>query len=154
MAQIRVLQPFTLNLGATMQRFAPGTVDVSEEVADHWYTKLFAERITPAPVAEPASPALADESESPSRNEGDPQQPGVDPERDAPEGDASESQPGDVPGGPDQTEPPAQEGDAPAAASDDNKAALKAEAEALGIAVDGRWGVERIKTAIAEAKGA
>lgn len=42
----------------------------------------------------------------------------------------------------------------PAPVDVDDKAALKAEAEALGIAVDGRWGVERIKTAIAEAKGA
>lgn len=58
-------------------------------------------------------------------------------------------------GEPAQTEAPAQEGEETATpAGADDKAALKAEAEALGIVVDGRWGIDRIKAAIAEAKGA
>lgn len=135
MAQIRVLQPFTLNLGATMLRFAPGTAEVSEEVADHWYTKLFVERIAAAPAVEPEiepassqSETPAQEPEAPSNGEGEPQEPAPEPDGGDPE-------------------------TLPAPADTDDKAALKAEAEALGIGVDGRWGIDRIKAAISEAKG-
>lgn len=110
MPQITVLVPFLLNLGGTLKRFEAGFVEVADEIADHWYVKLFsAPKSTEVVVApaEQAAPIVAT----------------------TPEPAPAEAQADDV----------------------DEKAALKAEAEALGIDVDGRWGVGRLKTEI-EAK--
>lgn len=44
--------------------------------------------------------------------------------------------------------------DAPADAEGGDRTALKAEAEALGIEVDGRWGIARLRSAVASARTA
>lgn len=111
MPQITVLTPFLLNLGGTLKKFEAGVVEVTDEIADHWYVKLFsAPKSTEVVVAPPEQVAASIVAATP-------------------EPAPAEAQADDV----------------------DEKAALKAEAEALGIDVDGRWGVGRLKTEI-EAK--
>lgn len=169
MARIRVLQAFTLNLGATQQKFAPGTVDVTDEVADHWYTQRFAERVEPpvvvgAPAADPPEHAT-DLSGSQTSAAGDSQgapaassQPG---QSSAGDGDAVDHSDGDA--GSQRGDDAAASGESITVEDDgsthvdtaeeiDEKVALKAEAEALGVQIDGRWGVARIRAAIDAAK--
>lgn len=124
MPQITVLAPFLLNLGGTLKKFEAGVVEVAEEVASHWYVKLFT-----APVEEATPPTTTEVGTDPAPPEDTQAEPSVTTEDDG------------------STHVDTQE-------EVDEKASLKAEAEALGIDVDGRWGVGRLKTEIEAKKNA
>ena len=156
MALINVLKPFLLNLGHALKRFEAGVIEVEEEIASHWYTLVHAERLPdPAPVAPVAEqPAPAEEPAAEPAS--------ADPEP-APVGEPTEAAPvagsepvsDPVPADPESVtiEP---DGSTHVDTPDEvtEKAALKAEAEALGISVDGRWGVTRLQAEIAAKKSA
>ncbi|MCX5495376.1 hypothetical protein OSH11_11710 [Kaistia dalseonensis] len=128
MSQITVLTPFLLNLGGTIRKFEAGVVEVDEEVASHWYVKLFSEQVA---EPEPQAPAPSDEAQgAPEPDRGaHPEESSVAVEDD---GSTHVDTPEDV----------------------DEKTALKAEAEGLGIEVDGRWGVARLMAEIEAKKNA
>lgn len=133
MPQITVLRPFLLNLGGTIHKFEAGIVEVTEEVASHWYAKLFS-----VPMAEPAEAGAVLAEDDALIAEIQPLAPAevqADDSSITIEGDGSIHV--DV-----------------SADDVDEKAALKAEAEALGIDVDGRWGVGRLKAEIEAKKNA
>lgn len=144
MAKINVLKAFRLNHHNAIRDFKPGIVEVDQEVAEHWYVKAHSEPI--AAEAEKAAPDPGNVADS-----GEPAPEGQQ------EGEGSGAPPvpsGEHLGG-DTPQPPAppQSNDGDHAAEAE-KAALKAEAEALGIDVDGRWGIPKLKAAIAEKKKA
>ncbi len=142
MAKINILKAFRLNHHNAIRDFKPGIVEVDQEVAEHWYVKAHSEPI--AAEAEKAAPdpgIVADAGEPAPEGQQAGEGSGAPP---APSG---EQQGGDTP------QPPAPSNDGDHAAEAE-KVALKAEAEALGIDVDGRWGIPKLKAAIAEKKSA
>lgn len=154
MALINVLKPFLLNLGHALKRFEAGIIEVEEEIASHWYTLVHAVRLpdpvpepAPEPVAEPAPVEPTAEPPSASEEPSAPAEP-------APVDPSPESAPAE-PAAPESItiEP---DGSTHVDTPDEvtEKVALKAEAEALGISVDGRWGVPRLQAEIAAKKSA
>lgn len=139
MPQITVLTPFLLNLGGAIQKFETGIVEVTEEVASHWYAKLFSAPIAPPSAQEHVSDPGPADDQALANEEAQPDPDHVlEPAADEPLAPAEDDQPVDV-------DPPDEVNE---------KAALKAEAEALGIDVDGRWGVGRLKAEIEAKKNA
>lgn len=128
MVMMVINRPFFLLVGQGERvPFKAGEQDVPEQYASHWYV-LANGRVLGGQAEDPA---IADAEAA-----GDAQ--------DASEGaqetaDQGETGAGDPPPPPDD-EPPA-----------DERAALIADAEAAGIIIDKRWGIDRIKAAIAAA---
>lgn len=151
MAKINVLKPFRLNLGGLIRPIAAGIQDVEPEVAEHWYTKVHSE---PVAEAEKAAPPAEPEPDAPEGASDAPAADGGEPDDGEPTADAGDDAPADM-AGDGQTDAPADKTDdgAPADPTEAEKAALKAEAEALGIEVDGRWGIPKLKAAIKAKKG-
>jgi hypothetical protein len=138
MAKINVLKPFRLNHDNAIREYKIGVHIVADEIAEHWYVKAHSEPVADAEKAAPEEGAAADQSEGGPEDEtgglndqeGAPQEP----KAKLPEVGA------EVP--PASTEKTSED------AADAEKAALKAEAEALGIDVDGRWGIPKLKAEI------
>lgn len=130
-------------------RFEAGEQDVPDAVSGHEYLASMGARL-PDVAPEPVVSAPSD---------GEPTGEGEGAGAPAPDHDSEEahvvSEP--APKLPEAEDPAPQATEEPAAepeAEPDEKAALVAEAEALGIDVDGRWGVSRLKSAIAAKKAA
>lgn len=151
MALINVVKPFLLNLGNALKRFEAGIIEVEEEIASHWYTLLHAERM-PDPVPEPApqptaEPASVEPAAAPPSAPVEPIAP-TEPALVEPSPEPAPAAPESITIEPDGST----HVDTPDEVTE--KAALKAEAEALGITVDGRWGVTRLQAEIAAKKSA
>ncbi|MFG1260035.1 hypothetical protein V5F79_22165 [Xanthobacter flavus] len=154
MALINVVKPFLLNLGYALKRFEAGIIEVEEEIASHWYTLLHAERL---PDPEPVEPVAEQPAEPVAEPAPAQPEPAVDP--------VAEPAPAETPAEPAPVEPAAAETESVTIEPDGSthvdtpdevseKVSLKAEAEALGIPVDGRWGVTRLQAEIAAKKSA
>jgi type IV secretory pathway VirB10-like protein len=131
-------RPFIL-LVAPKERvqFKAGEQDVAEELASHWYVLANGRVLDDQPEAPaPEAEAAGEEDEDDEEGEADDTPPAAPSEPPA----APEPPAGDVP------PPPADD------ARDDERSALIAEAEAAGIAIDKRWGIDRIKAALATTK--
>jgi len=154
MALINVVKPFLLNLGYALKRFEAGIIEVEEDIASHWYTLLHAERL---PDPEPVAPVAEQPVEPVAEPAPVQPEPAVAP--------VAEPAPAETPAEPVPVEPAPAETESVTIEPDGSthvdtpdevteKAALKAEAEALGITVDGRWGVTRLQAEIAAKKSA
>ncbi len=130
MVRMVIDRPFFLLVNPKLRvPFVAGEQDVPAEYASHWYV------LANGSVIDDVAEAPVAEAEAAGEDEGN----------EAPDAD-------DVPAAPDQEAddvppPPAEE------APTDERAALIAEAEAAGVTIDKRWGIDRIKAALAGAQG-
>lgn len=127
MVRLIIDRPFNLLTGKGKPiPFKAGEQVVPDELAVHWYVISNSHR--PEAVAE--AEAMDVEGEPEVDGNGEPAGSGA-------------------PDSPDDDVPPAPADEPPA----DDRAVLVAEAEAMGLTIDKRWGIDRIKAAIDAAKG-
>lgn len=141
---------YDLETGAPLDTFAVDAIEIVKSdparyayrLPTNWAPKPTVTETAPAIVTEPpAAPPLVEPS-----SEAPPSQPPA-PEAEGAPAPAADAAPAPSP------EPPAAD-PAPSATDDAEKDALRAEAEALGIDVDNRWGVTTLKAKIAAVKSA
>lgn len=129
MPLINVVKTFRLNLGTRIHEFAAGVHEVEEDIASHFYVLLHAERVTePTTVAPEAETVAA------------PEPPAQDPPEETAGPESSDVSVTEEPDGTVHVDTPEEV---------DEKSALQAQAEGLGIAIDRRWGVDRLQKEIA-----
>ncbi|WP_332116068.1 STY1053 family phage-associated protein [Azorhizobium caulinodans] len=124
MPTINVAKSFKLNLRTITLEFKAGVQEVEEEIASHWYTllHLVPQPEVEEPTAESEPVAVADEP----HEQSEPVAADVS-VTEEPDGSVHVDTPEEV----------------------DEKATLQAQAESLGIAIDRRWGVKKLREEIA-----
>lgn len=151
MVRMIIDRPFNLLLGGGQKvAFKAGEQDVADDLADHWYVKANGRPASEAPALKRKRGVKEqDEQGAPSAAPNDAEVG----ENSDPVGQDPAGQDGEAANGEEVAD--AAEGGETADNSDagtDDRASLVVEATSLGINVDGRWGADRIKSAIAEAK--